>query len=192
MADKIYLLRGNDTPMAVCLRYSEGGLEPVPYDLSEAERVRLALVGHGMHIFARDTEVSGTDHNIVSGVIPGRSLLPGDYDLEVTFNLGGRDKRFAVDDMFEAVEFLSEDADNEAEGEGDGIYINVTVQPEEITVAGPTPASRVPRESRESRAPRETRGTRVTKAKRETPGRPEPPGLKGRREIKATPEATHP
>ena len=138
MADKIYLLRGNDTPMAVCLRKREGDGDPVPYDLSEAERVRLALVGHGMHIFAKDTEVSGSDHNIVSGVIPGRSLLPGDYDLEVTFNLDGRDKRFAIEAMFVAVDFLAEDADNEAEGEGDGIELTVTVQPEEIEIAGPT------------------------------------------------------
>ena len=136
--DKIYLLIGNDTPLAVCLRKSEGEETPVPYDLSTAERMRLALVGHGMHVFAEDIEISGEDNNIISGVIPGRSLLKGDYDLEVTFNLDGRDKRFAVKDMFEAVDFLAEDADGEAEGEGAGIFVTVTVQPELIEISGPT------------------------------------------------------
>lgn len=135
--DKIYLLIGNDTPLAVCLRKSEGEETPVPYDLSTAERLRLALVGHGMHVFAKDVEVSGDDNNVVSGMIPGRSLLKGDYDLEVTFTLDGRDKRFAVKDMFEAVDFLAEDADGEAEGEGAGIFVTVTVQPELIEISGP-------------------------------------------------------
>lgn len=134
--NKIYLVRGNDTPLSVCVR--KGGASPVPYDLSAAERVRLALVGHGTHVFAVGTGISGEDNNIVSGVIPGRSLLPGDYDLELTFVLDGRDKRFAVEDMFEAVNFLAEDADGTAEGEGDGISITVTVQPEVIEIAGPT------------------------------------------------------
>ena len=136
--NKIYLLRGNDTPLSVCLRKREGDGDPVPYDLSAAERIRLALVGHGAHVFASGETVSGEDNNIVSGVIPGRALLKGDYDLEVTFRSGGRDKRFAVDDMFEAVDFLSEDADGETEGEGAGIWVNVTVQPEVIEIAGPT------------------------------------------------------
>ena len=136
--DKIYLLIGNDTPLAVCLRKSEGEETPVPYDLSEARHLRLALVGHGMRVFAKDIEVSGEDDNVVSGMIPGRSLLKGDYDLEVTFNLDGRDKRFAVKDMFEAVDFLAEDADGEAEGEGAGIFVTVTVQPELIEISGPT------------------------------------------------------
>lgn len=136
--NKIYLLRGNDTPLSVCLRKREGDGDPVPYDLSEAERIRLALVGHGAHVFASGVTVSGEDNNIVSGVIPGRALLKGDYDLEVTFRSGGRDKRFAVEDMFEAVDFLAEDADGETEGEGAGIWVNVTVQPEVIEIAGPT------------------------------------------------------
>lgn len=136
--NKIYLLRGNDTPLSVCLRKREGDGDPVPYDLSAAERIRLALVGHGAHVFASGVTVSGEDNNIVSGVIPGRALLKGDYDLEVTFRSGGRDKRFAVEDMFEAVDFLAEDADGETEGEGAGIWVNVTVQPEVIEIAGPT------------------------------------------------------
>lgn len=136
--DKIYLLIGNDTPLSVCLRKSEGEGDPVPYDLSTAKKMRLALVGHGMHVFAVDIAISGEDDNIVSGVIPGRSLLKGDYDLEVTFNLDGRDKRFAINDMFEAVDFLAEDADGETEGEGAGIFVTVTVQPELIEIAGPT------------------------------------------------------
>lgn len=136
--NKIYLLRGNDTPLSVCLRKREGDGDPVPYDLSAAERIRLALVGHGAHVFASGVTVSGEDNNIASGVIPGRALLPGDYDLEVTFRSGGRDKRFAVEDMFEAVDFLAEDADGETEGEGAGIWVNVTVQPEVIEIAGPT------------------------------------------------------
>ena len=136
--NKIYLLRGNDTPLSVCLRKREGDGDPVPYDLSAAERIRLALVGHGAHVFASGVTVSGEDNNIVSGVIPGRALLKGDYDLEVTFRSGGRDKRFAVEDMFVAVDFLAEDADGETEGEGAGIWVNVTVQPEVIEIAGPT------------------------------------------------------
>lgn len=136
--DKIYLLIGNDTPLAVCLRKSEGEETPVPYDLSEARHLRLTLVGHGMRVCAKDIEVSGDDNNVVSGMIPGRSLMKGDYDLEVTFTLDGRDKRFAIDDMFEAVDFLAEDADGEAEGEGAGIFVTVTVQPELIEIAGPT------------------------------------------------------
>lgn len=136
--NKIYLLRGNDTPLSVCLRKREGDGDPVPYDLSEAERIRLALVGHGAHVFASGVTVSGEDNNIVSGVIPGRALLKGDYDLEVTFRSGGRDKRIAVEDMFEAVDYLAEDADGETEGEGAGIWVNVTVQPEVIEIAGPT------------------------------------------------------
>lgn len=135
--DKIYLLIGNDTPLAVCLRKSEGEGDPVPYDLSTAERMRLALVGHGMHVFAEDIEISGEDNNIISGVILGRSLLKGDYDLEVTFNLDGRDKRFAINDMFEAVDFLAEDQDGTAEGEGAGIFVTITVQPELIEISGP-------------------------------------------------------
>ena len=64
--NKIYLLRGNDTPLSVCLRKREGDGDPVPYDLSAAERIRLALVGHGAHVFASGVIVSGEDNNIAS------------------------------------------------------------------------------------------------------------------------------
>lgn len=48
------------------LRKREGDGDPVPYDLSAAERIRLALVGHGAHVFASGVIVSGEDNNIAS------------------------------------------------------------------------------------------------------------------------------
>lgn len=132
---RIYLIQGNDTDMSVCLR--KGGDTPLPYDLTGASRIGLALTGHGLSFFARDIEVSGEDNNIISGLLAG-DLLVGEYGLEVSFTLDGKAKRFRVPQVFEVVTYLSEDQDGTAEGEGDGISITVTVQPEVIEIAGPT------------------------------------------------------
>lgn len=134
-SERIYLIQGNDTDMSVCLR--KGGDTPLPYDLTGASRIGLALTGHGLSFFARDIVVSGEDNNIISGLLAG-DLLVGEYGLEVSFTLDGKAKRFRVPQVFEVVTYLSEDADGTAEGEGDGISITVTVQPEIIEIAGPT------------------------------------------------------
>ena len=134
-SERIYLIQGNDTDMSVCLR--KGGDTPLPYDLTGASRIGLALTGHGLSFFARDIEVSGEDNNIISGLLAG-DLLVGEYGLEVSFTLDGKAKRFRVPQVFEVVTYLSEDQDGTAEGEGDGISITVTVQPESIEIAGPT------------------------------------------------------
>ena len=134
-SERIYLIQGNDTDMSVCLR--KGGDTPLPYDLTGASRIGLALTGHGLSFFARDIEVSGEDNNIISGLLAG-DLLVGEYGLEVSFTLDGKAKRFRVPQVFEVVTYLSEDQDGTAEGEGDGISITVTVQPELIEISGPT------------------------------------------------------
>lgn len=134
-SERIYLIQGNDTDMSVCLR--KGGDTPLPYDLTGASRIGLALTGHGLSFFARDIVVSGEDNNIISGLLAG-DLLVGEYGLEVSFTLDGKAKRFRVPQVFEVVSYLSEDQDGTAEGEGDGISITVTVQPEVIEIAGPT------------------------------------------------------
>ena len=89
----IYLVRGNDIPLAVAIGYKQGEII-VPYNLTTATKLRLSLVGHGMHVFATDVEVSPTNTNKVTGTIPGRALLNGDYGLEVAFVLDGKNKRF--------------------------------------------------------------------------------------------------
>lgn len=135
--NKIYLVRGNDSDMSVCIQRREGSGEPVPYDLSGAEDVRLSLTGHGIHVFAKNVSVTGASSNIITGRMTGRMLL-GFYDLEVTFTLGGMAKRFSVPDLVEVVDHLEDDSDGEAEGEGDGIVVTLTIQPEIIEVAGIT------------------------------------------------------
>ena len=78
-SERIYLIQGNDTDMSVCLR--KGGDTPLPYDLTGASRIGLALTGHGLSFFARDIVVSGEDNNIISGLLAG-DLLVGEYGLE--------------------------------------------------------------------------------------------------------------
>ena len=115
----IYLVRGNDFQMSVALAKKVGDIS-TPYELTNATRLRLALVGHGMHVFAEDVEVSPLSSNTITGTIPGRALLLGRYGLEITFRDGGKDKRFFVDNMFEVVEAIVDDSDDTAEGEGGG------------------------------------------------------------------------
>lgn len=131
----IYLVRGNDFQMSVALAKKVGDIS-TPYELTNATRLRLALVGHGMHVFAEDVEVSPLSSNTVTGIIPGRALLLGRYGLEITFRDGGKDKRFFVDNMFEVVEAIVDDSDDTAEGEGGGVEVSITVQPEDIDFSG--------------------------------------------------------
>lgn len=138
MADTVLkLVRGNDSDMSVCIQRREGSGEPVPYDLSGAEDVRLSLTGHGIHVFAKNVSVTGASSNIITGRMTGRMLL-GVYDLEVTFTLGGMAKRFSIPDLAEVVDHLEDDSDGVAEGEGDGIVVTLIIQPEIIEVAGIT------------------------------------------------------
>lgn len=138
MADTVLkLVRGNDSDMSVCIQRREGSGEPVPYDLSGAEDVRLSLTGHGIHVFATNVSVTGASSNIITGRMTGRMLL-GVYDLEVTFTLGGMAKRFSIPDLAEVVDHLEDDSDGVAEGEGDGIVVTLIIQPEIIEVAGIT------------------------------------------------------
>ena len=139
----IYLVRGNDIPLAVAIGYKQGEII-VPYNLTTATKLRLSLVGHGMHVFATDVEVSPTNTNKVTGTIPGRALLNGDYGLEIAFVLDGKDKRFYAEKdgqgnpLFVVVERIENDADDTAEGEGGGIALTLTIQPEVIDFAGET------------------------------------------------------
>lgn len=139
----IYLVRGNDIPLAVAIGYKQGELI-VPYNLTTATKLRLSLVGHGMHVFATDVEVSPTNTNKVTGTIPGRALLNGEYGLEIAFVLDGKDKRFYAEKdgqgnpLFVVVERIENDADDTAEGEGGGIALTLTIQPEVIDFAGET------------------------------------------------------
>lgn len=138
----IYLVRGNDTPLVVALGLKQGELI-VPYDLTEVEKLRLSLVQTGVHVFAKDVAVRPSA-NTVTGVIPGRTLLLGAYGLEVSFKKDGQDKRFYVEtdgegnSLFVVVDRIEDDADDTAEGEGGGVSINITVQPEVIDFAGET------------------------------------------------------
>lgn len=141
----IYLVRGNDFDMSVALSMRDPQTaEATPIDLTGASRLRLALVGHGMHIFAEDVAVRSDSANTVEGTIPGRALLLGDYGLEVTFRLNGKDKRFFVEKdaegnpMFTVVDRIESDSDDTAEGEGEGggIAIELTIQPENIDFSG--------------------------------------------------------
>lgn len=139
----IYLVRGNDIPLAVAIGYKQGEII-VPYNLTTATKLRLSLVGHGMHVFAIDVEVSPTNTNKVTGTIPGRELLNGEYGLEIAFVLDGKDKRFFAEKdaqgnpLFVVVERIENDADDTAEGEGGGIALTLTIQPEVIDFAGET------------------------------------------------------
>ena len=133
----IYIVRGNDFNIKVALAKKVDDTT-VPYELTNVTRLRLALVGHGMHVFAEDVEVSPMSSNTVVGMIPGGALLLGTYGLEITFRDNGKDKRFFVDNMFEAVNELIDDSDDEAEGEGGGIEVTITIQPEDIDFAGET------------------------------------------------------
>ena len=133
----IYIVRGNDFNIKVALAKKVDDTT-VPYELTNVTRLRLALVGHGMHVFAEDVEVSPLSSNTVVGMIPGRALLLGTYGLEITFRDNGKDKRFFVDNMFEVVNEMVDDSDDEAEGEGGGIEVTITVQPEDIDFAGET------------------------------------------------------
>lgn len=138
----IYLVRGNDTPLIVALGLKDDN-STIPYDLTDVDRLRLSLVGHGMHVFAKDVAVRPSA-NTVQGIIPGRALLNGDYGLEVTFVKDGKDKRFYVDTdgegnpLFVVVNRIESDADDEAEGEGGGVEVTITIQPEVINFAGET------------------------------------------------------
>ena len=122
--------------MAVALAKKVGDDTTIPYELTNATRLRLALVGQGTHVFAEDVQVSPLSSNTVTGMILGRDLLLGSYGLEVTFRDNGKDKRFFVDNMFTVVNELVEDSDDEAEGEGGGIEVTITVQPEDIDFSG--------------------------------------------------------
>ena len=133
----IYIVRGNDFNIKAALAKKVDDTT-VPYELTNVTRLRLALVGHGMHVFAEDVEVSPLSSNTVVGMIPGRALLLGIYGLEITFRDNGKDKRFFVDNMFEAVNEMVDDSDDEAEGEGGGIEVTITIQPEDIDFAGET------------------------------------------------------
>ena len=73
MDKPIIIPKGNDFPLTASLSRKDGSVVSV-YDLDEATNIRLALVGHGMHVFARDVETSG---NTVTGILPGNSLLVG-------------------------------------------------------------------------------------------------------------------
>lgn len=129
--------------MEVAIGYKQGELI-VPYNLTTATKLRLSLVGPGMHVFATDVEVSPTNTNKVTGTIPGRALLNGDYGLEVAFVLDGKNKRFYAEKdsqgnpLFVVVERIENDADDTAEGEGGGIALTLTIQPEVIDFAGET------------------------------------------------------
>ncbi len=139
----IYIVRGNDFDMSVALstRDPETSIA-TPIDLTGASRLRLALAGHGMHVFAEDVLVRSDSANTVEGTIPGRALLLGNYGLEVTFRLNGKDKRFFVEKdaegnpMFTVVDRIESDSDETAEGEGGGIAIELTIQPENIDFSG--------------------------------------------------------
>ena len=131
----IYLVIGNDFDMQVALQKTVEDVT-TPYDLTNATKLRLALIGRGKYVFAYDVEVSPLSSNTLIGTMPGRELLKGSYGLEVTFNDGGKDKRFFVDDMFTAVNEIVEDSDDEAEGEGGGIEVTITVEPEVIDFSG--------------------------------------------------------
>lgn len=139
----IYLVKGNDFDMSVSLSTRDPETKvDTPIDLTGATKLRLALVGHGMHVFAEDVKVRDNSANTVQGMIPGRSLLDGDYALEVTFRKDDKDKRFYVETdaegqpLFVAVDRIESDSDDQAEGEGGGIALSITVQPETIDFSG--------------------------------------------------------
>ena len=125
----IYLVRGNDFDIRVALQKTVEEVS-TPYDLTSATRLKLSLVGHGMHVFADDVAVDPLSSNTLTGTVPGRGLLLGVYGLNITFNDGGKDKRFYVDGMFTVVDTIEADSDDTAEGEGGGIEVTVVVEPE--------------------------------------------------------------
>lgn len=130
--NSIKIIRGNDTDLIARIRRKEGDVTS-PYDLTGAGKIRVAVVGQGAHIFAKDVTVDG---NALSFRLPGKPLHLGKHTLEITFTLDGYDKRIAGRDMVEVVESLVDSTEMTAIEEGAAIEFTLTVTPEVIDLGG--------------------------------------------------------